>query len=84
MTDANHDGIAQPEELHTLPSLGVTSISLAYKWDQRTDQFGNVLRYHVQVNPGDPTNTGRMAYDVFFVTNQPTSTQHCVRRSSSD
>jgi hypothetical protein len=71
--DANHDGIATLDELHTLPSLGVTSISLNYKADQRTDQFGNVFRYRAQVDPGDPTNTGRMAYDVFFVTSQPTS-----------
>jgi hypothetical protein len=26
-----------------------------------------VLRYHAQVNPGDATSTGRIAYDVFFV-----------------
>jgi hypothetical protein len=71
--DANHDGISQPEELHTLASLGVNSISLSYKADQRTDQYGNVFRYRAQVNLGDATNTGRMAYDVFFVTSQPAS-----------
>ncbi len=72
--DANHDGISQPEELHTLPSLGVTSISLTYKEDRRTDQYGNVFRYHAQVNPGDATSTGRIAYDVFFVRLAPTNT----------
>jgi len=65
--DANHDGISQPEEMHTLPSLDVNSISLTYKADQRTDQWGNVFHYRAQVNPGNATSTGRMAYDVFFI-----------------
>lgn len=66
--DTNHDGISQPEELHTLPSLGVNSISLDYKWDGRKDQFGNTFRYRAQINPRESTQTGRMAYDVFFDT----------------
>ncbi len=72
--DANHDGISQVEELHTLPSLGVNSISLKYREDGRMDQYGNIFHYRAQVNPGGPTSTGRMAYDVFFVSPGPSPT----------
>ena len=64
--DANHDGISQPNEIFTLPALGVHSISLNYKQDGKTDQYGNLLKYRAQVNPGGPAGTGRWAYDVFF------------------
>lgn len=65
--DANHDGVSQPEEIHTLSSLGVNSISLKYREDHKTDQYGNELRYRAAVNPDHPDNVGRVAYDVFFV-----------------
>ena len=69
--DANHDGISQPEELHTLPSMGVNSISLKYHLERRTDQYGNVFRYAAQVNPADPSSVGKIAYDIFFVVLNP-------------
>jgi hypothetical protein len=70
--DENHDGISQPNELHTLPELGVLSLSLEYFQAQRVDQFGNQFRYKARVNPNrhdrrdDASNLGRWAYDVFL------------------
>jgi hypothetical protein len=67
--DRNHDGISQPDELFTLPSLGVNSISLQYHEDPKTDQYGNQFRYRGSVNPGagNTSSVDRTAYDVFFV-----------------
>lgn len=64
--DANHDGVSQPNELFTLAALGITSISVNYKWDQRTDQYGNTFRYRAEITSTD--GAGRFAYDVFLVT----------------
>lgn len=70
--DANHDGISQPEELHTLPSMGVYSISLNYWLSRKSDQWGNLFRYRGDVNPPDDTTNPadaieRVIYDVFLM-----------------
>jgi len=67
--DENHDGVSQPNELHTLPELGVFSISLGYRDATRFDEYGNWFHYRAAVNP-DPfdgeSKDGRWTYDVFF------------------
>ena len=67
--DANHDGISQPGELHTLPEMGVFSISLSYSLSTKTDEFGNVFRYRGTINQGQSgeSSVGKKIYDVFFV-----------------
>jgi hypothetical protein len=72
--DQNHDGISQPNELHSLPELGVFSISLKYNVEPFVDQYGNHFRYRGVLNP-DPldgkSKDGRFTYDVIFVPAQP-------------
>jgi hypothetical protein len=67
--DANHDGISQREELHTLPELGVYSLSFRYTESRYKDAFGNEFRYKAKVNPkGQPHNdhVKRWMYDVWL------------------
>jgi hypothetical protein len=77
--DENHNGISEPDELHTLPELGVYSISLHYRDDAHFfDEYGNWFHYQSALNP-DPkdgrSKDGRVNYDVFFVLAEP-SNQH--------
>jgi len=55
--DADHDGICQQEELHTLPSLGVYSIDLRYHLSGRKDRYGNQFRYVGSINVEDPNSS---------------------------
>ena len=84
--DENHDGKAQSEELHTLPSVGVLSISLAYTDSRFTDKWGNQFRYKGRINVagnpfGDPVD--RTIYDVFLDSTTALSVPFCEGRKTA-
>lgn len=68
--DANHDGVSQPAELHTLPELDVARLHLDYKKSKKKDAHGNEFRYRAKVDGARRTKVGRWAWDVFLVPGQ--------------
>ncbi|HZN05269.1 MAG TPA: hypothetical protein VFB65_00730 [Pyrinomonadaceae bacterium] len=62
--DRNHNGVSEPDELHTLASLQIAGLELEFKDSQRVDRYGNQFRYRAKVDGG---SAGRWAWDVFLV-----------------
>jgi hypothetical protein len=65
--DANHDGVSESAELHTLASLGLTRLHLDYKESKRVDEHGNRFRYRAKVDDARGSKTGRWAWDVYLL-----------------
>ena len=64
--DKNHNGVSEPEELHTLASLNVLALELEFKESKRVDQYGNEFKYRAKVRDTVAGRVGRWAWDVFL------------------
>lgn len=65
--DANHDGLSEPSELHTLPTENVAAIELDYKSSKKSDSHGNQFGFRAKVKNSQGHQLGRWAWDVYLL-----------------
>jgi len=65
--DTNHDGLSEPNELHTLASQNVAALDLDYKYSKKTDVHGNQFSFRAKVKNTQGQQLGRWAWDVYLV-----------------
>ena len=64
--DRNHNGISEPNELHSLAALNVKALEFDFKESKRVDEFGNEFKYRAKVKDTSDANVARWAWDVFL------------------
>jgi len=64
--DVNHNGLSEPQELHTLESLNVKALEFDFQESKRVDGFGNEFRYRAKVKDTAGGTVARWAWDVFL------------------
>lgn len=64
--DANHNGVSESNELHSLKDLDLKSIGMDYKTSKKVDEYGNRFRYRAKVKDSNDAQLGRWAWDVIL------------------
>lgn len=64
--DKNHNGVSEPDELHTLVSMNLQALELEFKDSRRVDQYGNQFKYRAKVRDTADGRIGRWAWDVWL------------------
>ena len=65
--DKNHNGLSEPDELHTLATFNISALELDFKLSKRVDEYGNQFKYRAKVKDTTAGSIGRWAWDVWLV-----------------